>query len=232
MEARVLKLQEMAKNRKFSHEEYESLRKNSLKREEEKRREEHIDSLIKKIPLRFRKKTFYDFSIKNTEQNQMKLLTERFVETFNERVRQGSNLIFVGKPGTGKTLLSLIIYQELARNGFSVQYESSTEFLKKLIEIKFKSQSLFHNEMVHLQRIQLLIIDEVTESINKDGMFSSMEKQLFFHLINERYENQLCTLVISNRNKSDLINRLGLPVVDRLLENGVLCAFSWESYRQ
>lgn len=232
MEARVLRWQELAKGRASSTSELESFRLESIKREEEQRNAEKTKQLIDKVPQRFRGKIFDDFYIENKEQARIKLLAERYVETFKERLKTGSNLLFLGKPGTGKTLLSLIMYQSLAKAGYQVQYESSTEFLKSLLEIKFKSQALFQMEMLSLQRIQFLIIDEITESINKDGVLSLMEKQLLFNIINERYEKQLCTIIISNRDKQSLADRLSLQMIDRLSEKSISLAFNWNSYRQ
>ena len=85
----------------------------------------------------------------------------------------------------------------------------------------------------HLKRIQFLVLDEISESMTKDGAPSVIEAQILFDVINSRYEQgNLCTLIISNRDKSELIKRLGIPTMDRLLENHVTLVFDWPSIRQ
>lgn len=232
MEARILKLQELAKNRKASIEKYDLMREEMIKKDEERRRVEFINQQLQKVSYRFRGKTWSDYQIDNLEQKKVKTIVDRYAQTFNERLKEGSSLIFKGKHGTGKTLLSFIVYQSIAKEGFSVHYESSLEFITHLLESKFKSQQQFLREFEIYTKCQFLVIDEVTESISKNGFPSEIEKQLLFRLINQRYENQLCTLVITNRDDTEFISRLGEGTIDRLTEKGMTLAFMWDSYRK
>ena len=233
MEARILKWQEMAKNKISSTEEFESIRRESMKRAEEIHVAENIQKLIGQVPLRFRHKSFSDYKTEFPEQIRVKKIAERFVETFQERSAVGTCVIFLGNPGTGKTLLSLIIYQQLARVGYRVHYESSLQFLKVLQEKRYESSVAFQSMLEYYRRPNLLILDEVTESVSKDGSPSEYDRKLLFDVINARYEKmQGCTLVISNRNKEELAKRLGQPMSDRLSENNITLTFGWNSYRQ
>ena len=232
MQGRVIKIQEAARSHQARMQEFEAIREEALAREQEKRRIERIECLIQKIPMRFRHKSFNDYIDEIPEQARIKNLAKRYVDSFKVRVKEGTPLIFKGKPGTGKTLLSLIIYQELAKIGFNVRYEPSLEFIRELIDVKFKSQTSYQSYINSFDDIHLLIIDEITESVSKDGFPSELEKQVLFQIINKRYENNLCTLIISNRNQDELIHRLGLPIVDRLSDKGISLAFDWNSYRQ
>lgn len=232
MEARVIKIQEAARDYQTLMREFDAIREESLRMESEKRRVERIENFIKQIPMRFRNKTFHDYVTEIPEQIRIKSLCIRYVSSFKERLKDGSSLIFKGKPGTGKSLLSLIIYQELAKKDFKVRYEPSLEFIQNLIDIKFKSHTNYLNYLQSMDQIDLLIIDEVSESISKDGLPTEIEKQVLFQIINRRYESNLCTIVITNRDQNDLVSRLGLPVVDRLSEKGISLAFDWNSYRQ
>jgi DNA replication protein DnaC len=232
MEARVFKMQKSARDHQVRLQEFEDIRQVSIRDEHEKRKAERIQDFMKRIPLRFRGKSFSDYHVESTGQTRIKNLAMRYVETFKVRLDEASGMVFKGSPGTGKTLLSLIIYQQLVQSGFTVRYESSLEFIQDLVDIKFKSQSLFKSNLEAFGEIQLLIIDEVTESVSKDGIPTELQKQVLFQLINKRYENNLCTLIITNRSSHDLQIRLGMPIVDRLLEKSVTLAFDWNSYRQ
>lgn len=234
MEARIQHLQTLCKERnsKQINPDINTFREESNKRENEKRFKEYLRNIIEKLPHRFRHKTFEDYLTVTKEQIRVKTITERFVLSFKERIEIGSNLCFLGKNGTGKTLLSLIIYQELAKKGFQVNYEPTIDFIRKLIDVRYKSESLFQSEIKNYYTTEFLILDEVTESMNRMGTPSEMEKQFLFRLINERYQRKNCTLLISNRDQKELTQLLGVPTMDRLYENSVFLAFNWNSFRQ
>ena len=232
MQARIIKWQQLSKDRKACVEDFESMQNEIRNREAVSAKNERINHFIKQIPLRFRGKNFDDYLVENEEQARVKKLAERFINTACERISAGTCIRFMGKPGTGKTLLSLIIYQELVKQDFKVRYEPSLEFVKELLEIKFKSQANFNRHIESLSEVPFLIIDEITESVSKDGAPTELEKQILFLIVNKRYEKKMCTLVITNRDNETLIKRLGQPTVDRLSENGITLAFEWDSYRQ
>jgi len=222
----------MEARKQFTLEDFEKLREEAVKQEEENRRADKIAQFLQKVPLRFRGKEFTHFHAKNADQKRIKTTLERYVSTFQARIKEGTSLIFVGNPGAGKTMLSLAMYQALAKASFTVSYEPSLHFLKLLQEKKFESHASFQILLDFYKRIQFLIIDESTEGSGKGGTLAEWERLLLFAVIDARYQEQLCTVLISNRNKEDLTERLGKPSVDRLLEKGITLAFNWESYRQ
>lgn len=232
MHTKILKWKKPTTDRQAIIDELDAMRREMALQEQEKRKAEKIDRYIQLLPMRFRDKTFANYDVENAGQARAKKIAERFVTTFDERMIAGTPVKLMGKSGTGKTMLSLIMYQELAKSGYSVKYESSLEFLKGLLEIKFHSQSSFNSYLDALRNIQFLIIDEVTESVNKSGIPSEIEKQLLFKILNDRYENKLCTMVITNRDDAEFIARLGVPITDRFSEGGITLAFNWESYRK
>jgi DNA replication protein DnaC len=232
MKSKGLEWQNKSKLKNISADEFEEIRRLSVIEAEKKRKDEEINANLQKIPARFRNKSFVDYEAESLGQQKCKNLIERYVNTFEDRLKSGTSLVFMGNPGTGKTLLSLIMFRSLLKSGFLVHYESSLEFIKNLLEVKFKSQSEFIRRMDLFKRPQLLIIDEATESINKNGVPSDIDKQILFQIINHRYADNLCTLIITNRDLPDLKFRLGEPLVDRLSEKGVFIAFNWESYRK
>jgi len=210
---------------------FDAIRAQSILESEQQRQREKIAGKLAKIPLRFREKSFADFIAASVEQQQVKKTLEKFVTTFAERKNDGTCLQFLGTPGTGKTLLAFAIYRALTEADFDVHYEASTLFLKLLQEKRFESYAAFQAQLNFFVRQDLLILDEISESVNRDGSLAEFEKRLLFDVINARYEQQRSTLIISNRNQDSLANCLGASTVDRLTEQGISLVFNWQSYR-
>ena len=234
MQASLLKLRESLQlpNTSAPVFNFENLRRESMKREEEARRRDQINTLIGAVPALFRGKGWDDFHLDYPAQDRCKKIAQNFVATFPERLKEGTCLKFLGISGTGKTLLSLIMYQALAEAGFAVKYESSLHFLRRFQEREFESHAAYQNLLASYQRPQFLIIDEVSVGIGKSGLPSEWQKNHLYALINQRYLNRLCTLVISNHDNDELVERLGESTVGRLSENGITLGFNWKSYRQ
>src|SRR5690242_8729983 len=140
---------------------YDQLRLEGIQHDSEKRIRERTQALLKEVPPLFRGKSFDDFKVDYPQQERIKEIAQRYVATFTDRMNTGNNLLFLGNPGTGKTFLSLVIYQMLAQAGFEVNYKPSLQFLRALREKNFESQTTFENLLAGYKRIQFLIIDEV-----------------------------------------------------------------------
>lgn len=231
MQARILQWQAKAQDRNNTLQQLEAYKYESAVGEAEKRRLAIINDAMSTIPLRYKHKKWADFQVENDGQQRIKTIMERYAQSFKNRLKDGNNVLFMGNPGTGKTLLSLILYHQLIQAGFRCAYEYSLDFLRSLQEKKFLSSGAFLSSMHFYQQMDFLIIDEVTEGSGKGGSLTDWEKELLFKLINMRYQQKCCTLVISNRSKEDVRIRLGESTHDRLSDNGIALVFNWKSYR-
>ena len=209
----------------------EALKFEAIQEEQEKRRLEIINVFLKALPNRFSAKQWEDFHLNYSGQEHCKKIAMNFVATFAERLEKGTCLKFLGAAGTGKTLLSLLMYQFIAKAGFSVKYEASLQFLRLFQEKEFESYSAYQNLLDSYRRIQFLIIDEVSVGVGKGGYPAEWQRNHLYTLINQRYLNKLPTVIISNHNQDELLERLGEATVGRLSENGLTLAFNWRSYR-
>ena len=232
MQARISKWKELAKSNNGKVEDYEIIRLESIRIADEKQKAIKLQQLLDKVPFRFQNRNFSNYIANSSDQIRVKNIAERFVSTFSDRLEQGTCGIFLGSPGTGKTFLSLVMYQAIAQAGYSTHYESSLQFLKTLQTKRFESEPAFQSLIAFYKSIQFLVLDEVTESINKDGCPSEYERKMLFEIVNSRYEKRkLCTVIISNRDKAELLTRLGQPIMDRLSEKSATLIFNWDSYR-
>lgn len=209
---------------------YELYQQIALQADAMKRKQAKINFYLDQVPSRFKDQSIDDYKIVYPEQLKIKKVVERYITTFQQRFDKGDGLVFMGLPGTGKTMLSLIVYQYLAKAGFTVKYQPSIHFLKLLHEKQFESSGQFKKELDYLVQPQLLIIDEASTGCGKDGLPAGWERELLFTVLNERYQHQKPILVISNHNTQQLTERLGGATVDRLGES-VALAFDWCSFR-
>ena len=141
----------------------------------------------------------------------------------------GSNIVFIGNPGTGKTHLAIAI-------GYSVAIRrNSVYFIKfnKLINILRNSfnEGTFERKVKQLFKYKLLIIDEV-------GFYeiTPLEAKLFFQLIDLRYTKR-STIITSNISFDKWPTILGndemitKAILDRLLHYSYLFNITGPSYR-
>lgn len=126
-----------------------------------------------------------------------------------------------GNNGNGKTLLSAMIIKECGGR-FVRTYD---------IEDELKDTERFHSEetrtmfFARYAKYPLLVIDEVGRVKN------DVELKFLFHILNDRYENNRSTILVSNLSAKELKDYLGKALVDRFIENCTTVQFNEESFR-
>lgn len=133
-----------------------------------------------------------------------------------ESARQAwkKNLFLTGNNGTGKTHLAMC----LAKDGATY---------RRLPDIFREIRSDFESETETLDYYgdrKLLIIDEVGRQ-----KFSDFEINLFFEIIDRRWNNVLPTTIITNLSPQEFAEIYGTAILDRL--RSVVVNFNWESMR-
>jgi len=178
------------------------------------------------VPLRFETKTLETFAVKNDRQQIALSACTRLVDSIRAG-EQGANLIFIGKPGTGKSHLACGIILALYRSHRVCRID-----LPDLIrEIRATwSRKAEHTEaevLDYFGELDLLIIEEIGT-----GAGSEDEKARIFQVINRRYEAMLPTILVSNFDLNALEQEIGSRVLDRLREGDrAVLTFDWPSMR-
>ena len=210
-----------------------SVNKKSIRAFQEEQKRLWLDKQLSKLPLRYRRSRLEDFSTDSKAQENVLNIVIQYISSFLENSQQGANLIFMGRPGTGKTMLSCILSRILIENGKHVLYTTTTRMMDQVkgtyVGVAGKNENQILEQCV---APDLLVIDEISSGYGKQGGLSSAEKRFLFEVINHRYEQLKGTLVISNLDTKALEEAVGERSLDRLSQNSPFLAFDWESFRQ
>lgn len=166
----------------------------------------------------------YDFDF------QPSIKKEKIVDIINSNFyEEGTNVILIGNPGTGKTHLAIAIAYSVAIRRNSVYFIK----FNKLINIlrNAYNEGTFERKIKQFFKYKLLIIDEV--GFNE---ISPLESKLFFQLIDLRYTKR-STIITSNivfdkwptiLGNDEMITK---AILDRLLHYSYLFNITGPSYR-
>ena len=166
----------------------------------------------------------YDFSFQpSVKEDKIKsIIQSNFYE-------EATNIVFIGKPGVGKTHLAVAIGYSVAIRRNSVYFIK----LNKLISILKNAyqEGTIDKRLRHFFKYRLLIIDEV--GFNE---VSPLESKLFFQLIDLRYTKK-STIFTSNMTFDKWPQILGndemitKAIIDRILHHSYLFNITGPSYR-
>jgi DNA replication protein DnaC len=197
---------------------------------EELKHQQRIEYLLQRsgIPKRFQERTLEGYEITNEGQRKAHRICTWFVETWHERIQQGTCLIFSGMPGTGKTHLATAIANDIIRKGYSAYFSTIGDAIRSIQATYDRDSTIPTSQAIDaLVAPSLLILDEIQIQTGSDH-----DRRLMFDIINKRYENVRSTIVMSNLAPEPLKEYLGDRVLDRLREGGgKMVAFDWGSHR-
>ena len=143
-------------------------------------------------------------------------------------LREATNVVFLGPPGTGKTHLSISLGVQAARRGYRVAFATAHQWVGRLGTAR--RAGTLDEELERLRRVPLVIVDEVGYI-----PFDPEAAALFFELISSRYE-RASLMVSSNKTFSAWAEVFGDPVavaamVDRLVHHAEVIVLKGDSYR-
>jgi len=165
----------------------------------------------------------YDFSYQpQVDKRQIyDLASCRFID-------QKYNVVFMGKPGVGKTHLANAIGLEAVKKGKKVLFIHSNEMVEKLYSSR--ADGTYQATMQKFLKPDLLILDEL--GFKKMPQYSMED---FFEIIRKRYENG-SMIITTNRNFEDWGALFGdkviaSAIIDRIVHHATIVRLQGNSYR-
>jgi len=210
----------------------ESIEKESRERVEKARRAKEKQGLLHDaamVPDRYWNDSLRNFDAKTPSQKTiLKKLTD-YAEKWPERYSDGTSLMLLGTPGTGKTHLACSLIFEVTQQLYSARFTMVADF-SRAIRATYNSAAKEDDGAVldRFAQYHFLVIDEVGSSSGSDH-----EKQALFDLINRRYNAVRPTMLLSNLSLEEVREFLGARIMDRLREGGgKVFVLDWESHRK
>ena len=135
-------------------------------------------------------------------------ICRRYAESFDG---SGSNLLFVGGTGLGKTFLSACVARAVADRGYSVVYETASHLFAKLEQAKFNPSEEARREAVKFQECDLLIIDDLGTEMPGQFVTASL-----YSLLNDRILMGKPMVISTNLNVEEMSRRYSPQIASRL----------------
>ena len=178
-----------------------------------------------KVCKRYENASFDNF----TGNDELKKILSNVVELKN-------NVVIWGDVGTGKTHLAYAILnkecEKMDIEGYlyyrskDIVYTSIKEIIEE-IRALWKDECRFYNFVDDCKKAKVLIIDEVGVQYGSDS-----ERIELFDIFNDRYNNCLPTIVMSNYSPEKMKSVLGLRIYDRLFGGAKVFELKGKSHRQ
>ena len=181
---------------------------------------EKLERYKRQAPARFWDESIDTYKAETEAQEKALSATRDFIKAVD--CGAFCSLIFIGTVGTGKTHLALSVIRECGG-----LYRLSSNIVEELRRAKsFTAKESEAEKLDNYGSARLLVIDEIGR-----GVAAAEEQYMLYQIINERYNRRKPTVLISNQNKKDFLNYVGIAAADRLTESAQVVEFTGQSYR-
>lgn len=174
----------------------------------------------RQVPERYWSESIDTYKTDTEERRKAKIKTESFIQAV--KCGKFQTLVFLGTVGTGKThLASGIVYE------CGGLYRLAPAIVEEMRRAKsFTANDTEADIIKYYGHVPLLVIDEIGR-----GIAATDEKYMLYQILNARYNTRKPTVLISNQNKKDFLNYVGIAAADRLTESAQVVEFTGQSYR-
>lgn len=139
------------------------------------------------------------------------------------------SLFMYGPPGTGKTHLSAAILSDWLKKDSGV-FISVPDLIFQIKRSFFNGGYFQYTE--RMQQVSCLVLDDIgAERLTKDEEKTAFVRETLYSLVNSRYQNQKSTIFTSNFNQHELEDKLGKPIISRIVEMSRIVKLEDDDYR-
>ncbi len=135
-----------------------------------------------------------------------------YVKSF---AKKRSNLLLIGKTGTGKTHISTAIAREIISQGFDVVYDSAQNIVSDFEADKFRSGYASVSKSEKYLECDLLIIDDLGTEFSSQFTVSCL-----YNLLNTRANRAMATIISTNLSAEELARKYEDRIYSRLVGVG------------
>ena len=144
-------------------------------------------------------------------------------------VTEGRSVIFVGKPGRGKTHLAIALSYRALQNGFEALFTTAAELIDDLSAASREGR--MRDALAHYLRPHVLVVDEVGYLTYGDDAAN-----VLYHVVNDRHIRRRSMIFTTNKHPKHWGQALhdedlADAIVDRILERGRLLRLDGPSVR-
>lgn len=148
-----------------------------------------------------------------------------YAVTYN---RQSEGLLVWGEYGNGKSHLVASVAHEIQLQGYTVVFQTLPELLERIRQT-FNDRSNKETEkdiMYALLNCELLVLDDIGAEKVSDWV-----QDVLFRIVDGRYRKKKPILYTSNLKPSELKDRVGGRIYDRMIETSIMVQNTATSYR-
>lgn len=181
---------------------------------------------ISNLGSRFEKLTFESFKPRPGTELAYKI-TRDYTTNFDKHQGEGGILLW-GSPGNGKSHLVAAAANELSAKGKTVVFQTAAELLERIRHTFRQKNTETEREIIEaLTHCDVLVLDDIGAEKISDWVLDVM-----FRIVDGRYRQNKPILYTTNYKPSQLLNRLGERIYDRMIETSTIVENQGTSYRR
>ena len=215
----------------------EELRKAQAIAEEQEQKRRKIEAILGKsgIKKRYLSRSFENFIVNDVNRKAYEI-AKSYVDNWQENKDKGEGLYFEGTCGTGKTHLAVAIAMKLINQGVPVICKTSIDLLASIKQSYERDSTVNEEDIIEAYNtVDLLVIDDLGKE-----RATEWSVPILYRIINDRYENMLPTVITTNYNTDDLIDKLNASndnekaeaIISRFKGSASCVTMAWEDYRR
>lgn len=186
--------------------------------------------LAKRLGPRYWKCTLANFErYDHDRQNDVLMDLHSLAREMPERLSDGSGLIFLGRPGTGKDhLMAAMLKIAVAKHSLSADWWDGGALYDQIaLHVGADAWPKLFKELTAPH------ILAISDPVPPRGDLSDPQLRRLRDVIDRRYRETLSTWITTNLDSQEqATERLSAPVLERITERSLQVFCDWESYRR